>query len=854
MKRMQSPKGILAVLLSCLLFGLLSEVRSAEPATPAWQSGWTCTEGALVVPREGNLVLARGRPHRAVFTRAFAVDLDVTPVLSILCASASAQWRLTAQVSGGNEIVLADFQTAGTCRRNLTDRLRAIGRRDATLRIRVWGWGNGKDHAIALRDVRFVAFGEDCDAAKLEGHMLARHTALAHARDSYQVLHGAHPRLRFRAEDRALWRARAQAEWRPAVAVVLRSVEELAARMAMPTFEVNAETYRTDRPAWGHGLVRARPPRVPPLAFGEGAFPFPGLPVEGSWRTLCWHLFSNWLIGDAIGDTPVFREQAKRWVVGLVNWRFWLDPEFIYFDFGCAYPLQCLAMGYDIAAPIMTADERGACIAALVDMAHGLYLNTLSGHGSIYNDLRGNHTAVTLCGLGLAGLTLLDKHREAPRWVALADEFMTNAFDAHPSGAWLESPSYGAYGVNEWLKFAEMLENVCGVDRHGHPFLGKFGRYQVMISDWEGRDLGYNGGGAGQYWNHWVFDRIAARTGDREIQWLADALHRGTPEHTGYGDLFWWWNPKLEGKMPEDRNVGHHFADIGVSVWRNGWGKDSTIVLHHCGAKGQHKEQNMNHVTLYACGWRVLPDGVGGGTADHNLPIVGTREQNKWGPGETLAFFSDEIGGYALGDSSPATRHPHRRHVLYLRPDVLVWVDDIDVGGRRDVPVAFHLNVNGDVALAEGTFSSSNGRTALCGAIAEIGGRPLRLDVVPLKRARRATNRVIGRWEGRGRVRVATLIAIGKPANTLQFGIPPAGIDGAISFAVGGRSFCLGTGRREAPGEMVLGGELWLTEVGAGGTVVAALCVGSNAKPAVWRHKGRESRDAVCVTYSASCQ
>lgn len=822
-------------------------VRGETAAAPAWAQAWSCTEKAAVTWTEGALVLARGAPHRAVFEKTLHAEL--APLLEITTERSTAQWRLTGQATDGPEVVLADSQVNGTCRRDLASRLGPAHAKPVTIRVRTWGWGQGGGHVVRVSGLRFLPAGGETDAATLSPDMAAWQERLEPRARHLRVTHSRHPRLRFRAEQRTALREAALGRLRPYAHPTVSILDDAVRLAAEPTFEVNADTYAENRPAWGHGLVRARPPTPPALPAGQGAAPFAAITREGVWRTLCWHMFSNWIIGDAIGETPVFRQQARRWVAGLLAWRFWLEPSFVTFDFDCAYPLQCLAMGYDIAEPEMSTAEREACLEAMGRMARGLYLNTLSGHGSIYNDLRGNHTAVTMCGLGLAGLTLLDKHEDARLWTALADEFLLRTFDEHTSGAWTESPSYGMYGVDEWLRLAECLRNVCGIDRHQHPFLRRFARYQLMISDWEGRDLGYNGGGAGQYWNHWVLDRIAAETRDPEVQWLADFLHREHPTHSGYGDLFWWIDPALEAVRPTATDIGAHYEDIGLSVWRTGWEDTCTILLHHCGIKGQHKEENMNHVTLYARGRRLLPDGIGGQTGDHNVPTVDGRGQNKWGAGETLAFFSDRTSGYSLGDSSRATRVPHRRHVLHLRPDLVVLVDELDLGTTRDRDVLFHLNPNGNTRVDDGVLRVTNEDVGLVGVVVAADGSPLPLAADPRQRANRATHRVGAAWSGRGRLRVVTLLHITDTASA-SASVDVTQEGNALRFALLGRDYRLAFGSAEpAPG--IRGAGTLVFSSMRKGEVLSMLAAGATDTdgPSITSPAGRKLGNT-CATYT----
>jgi len=461
--------------------------------------------------------------------------------------------------------------------------------------------------------------------------------------------------------------------------------------------------------------------------------------------------------------------------------------------------------------------------AAIATLADGLYTSTISGHGSIYNDLRGNHTAVTMCGLGMAGLTLLGEDERAPRWVALAQRFMLDCFELHTSGGWVESPSYGAYGVSEWVRLAEMIRNVTGEDHLDHPFLRRFAEFQLHVADWEGRDLGYNGGGAGEYWNQWVFLAIARVFEHPRFQWLGKPDPE-MPMPSGYGDAFWWIDPDLPAQRPTGTNTGRHFADIGVSVWRSGWDEDATILLHHCGLKGQHKEENMNQVTLYALGQRVLPDGLGERTIDHNVPVIDDLIQNKWQSGATLAYHCDERSGYSLGNTQGAY-FGSRRQVLYLRPDVIALIDDLNLGDRADRTVRFLLHPSGECSVEDDVLTVRSGEMALQALTALPDGTLLPMQVSAREDQRRATHDAQAAFVGQGALRAVTFLLISDATE------PPA-----PSVASDERGLHVGWGDAEivlglAPGEIAPGlstnADLWLARL-RGGEAEAVLVPGSD--------------------------
>lgn len=740
---------------------------AAEPLAATWteqrrasiasgEAEWLDVEREFAPDAEGVIVFSRGSLHHARASSVTEADLSLTPWLEIVAHASTAQWRLTASFADGPELLVADQQIAGTLRRDLTELLGADGQGELRLHIHIWGWGSGADHYVRFTPSLLPA-AERSDATDLLGAMAASHARNERSGEQVRLRVEGHPRLRFNDDSRDRWRTLAEEHPRYAQPFV-ELLAELDALKDEEPFVLTAESYAQKRPAYGAHLLAIRPPEPPELVTGQGGYPFPGMGLQHIWRQLYWHNFSFWLVSDALSADPAFREQARRWAVTLSEWYFWRHPDYVYFDFSTSYPLQCLASAYDIARNEMTDQERELVREAIATLANGLYLNSISGHGSIYNDLRGNHTAVTFCGLAMAGCVLLGEDDRAPAWIALAESFMLDAFREHVSGAWVESPSYGVYGVSEWIRLAEVVRNVTGRNNLDHPFLHRFAEYQLHIADWEGRDLGYNGGGARQYWNQWAFFAIARQWQDPRFQWLANPTE-DAPMTGGYGDLIWWVDPELEAERPTDTDTGRHFADIGLSVWRSGWDEDATILLHHCGMKGQHKQENMNHVTLYAYGERILPDGVGSKTWDHNVPVIDERIQNQWMPGATLSYHCDRRSGYSLGDTQ-AAYSGSLRHVLFLRPDVVVLIDELRLGDREDRNVRFMLHPNGETAAEGALLTVNSGDVTLQAMTLLPDGTQLPMTAEEREDQRSATHDAWASFSGQGDLRAITFLLI----------------------------------------------------------------------------------------------
>jgi len=812
-----------------------------------WESrrGWIPTERTITRDDSGLLIFQRKNEVRIRFTKTFNVDLDSLPVLEIATEPSRTQWRLTGQIESGKEMVLADFQTEGICRRNVAKRLRADGDQQVTLHLRMWGWGGHEPTRLVIKQLNFVTERPESNADVLSGQLLERHQRVMERASEIRALNHEHPSLRFRKSQKDELQRKASTTHRIFAGSELDHIERLDEEKAKPDIVLSPELLKKKSYEWRSYLLRIRPAEPPELQSGEGWSPFAESSTEGTWRVLCWHDFSRWVIGDALTDDPAFAQQARRWIIAMARWKFWKRPDYVYFDFGTAYPLQNFAYGYDIAYNVMTESERDEVRAAMAELAHGLYLNTLTGHGSIYNDLRGNHTAVSQCGLGMAGLVLLDEHPEAPQWVALAEQFMLEAFEEHTSGAWTESPSYGNYGVNEWLKFAEALRNVTGRDHLKHPFLRRYGEYQLMICDWEGRNLSYNQGGAGQQWNHWIFLYMAREWNWPELQWLGNFALEGVEGFSGYGDAFWWANPELTAKRPAAKNAGEHYADIGLSVWRSGWEDDPTILLHQCGRKGQHKEQNMNHFTLYVKGERILPDGLGTGTNDHNVPMINGGDQNKWGAGETVAFHSDQRSGYSLGDgTNPYRGKKALRHILYLRSGALVIVDDIFLSENNDETVTIQLHPNGDTQVDGSYFKVASGDATLLGVIADENGNMLVPSVKEYARSNRATHDIEAVHSGRGQARTITFLRFGESSELASDIMVVEKGEGYLDFLCGEERYRLGMKPGSISSEISTSAPLWLARFADGKPAVILAVTGTNTET-VWIEAAGERFDGI---------
>lgn len=760
--------------------------------TPA-AGPWVAYPG-LVVEQHGWSHFRKG-PTLARAATTADVDLARTPWLEVEVPRCNMPWRLTAQRAGGPEVLLADAQLAGTFRSDLGASLATTGPQRVTLRLYATTPGGEIDFGA-----RFLATGAPTRADVALGELATLHGRdLSNAAGLTSRVAG-WPRLMWNRDNRAAWRTRILQS--PAAAAITDGMRDRS------PFVVDASVGADRIPK--HALA-IRPPEP-----SVGNPPY--LPVM---RDIVWWGFNEWELAAAVSDDPEITAQARRWTLSLVDSRFWTAPEWTSWDDDVAYPLMAMAEGYDLARESMTEPERARTREAIHAVATNFYWNILVKNGYIENDLRSNHAGSAFHALGIAGLVLLGEDPDAAVWVSLSELRMEDTFALHTSGATWESPAYGRYMVAEWFKLATMLANVTGREHRDDPYWRRHADFEVAVADWDARDLGYNQGGPHQWWNQWVLLGIAAFTRDPRHQWVGSA---SGVDQTGYGELPFYRDPTLAAERPKERNAGYHYPDIGVATWRTGWDPGDSIVLFHDGPRPlTHQDRGAGHVTFYGRGHRFLDDGLGALSDGHNLVTWDNQPQNQYVGGAMSRFFQDPRAGAATGDYSA-----WRRVVLYLRPDVLVLVDRLDVFDQNPDRVGmstFHVTAP-DVRVDGPTFTAIEGDAALQATIA------LDNDVVPDGRLGPgpAGSKTIA-WRfgsaGKSRVHLVTVLSVSKPDEARAVAVTRDG--STWRFRTGGADVVVGLGKGEVSRGVSADAEVWAAQVDAGRPRVAIACGGAHA-------------------------
>ncbi|MBI2301179.1 MAG: DUF4962 domain-containing protein [Armatimonadetes bacterium] len=367
-----------------------------------------------------------------------------------------------------------------------------------------------------------------------------------------------------------------------------------------------------------------------------------------------------------------------------------------------------------------------------------------------------NHLWVNLTGIAAAGFTLFDEHDDALTWIGLAlAKYRTTLDSLGDDGASHEGVGYWGYGVENLLKFMDLARSLLGVELYDHPWFRNTAAYRQYLalprdawtrannivdiadcprSNWYGPD--------------YLLRRLAAEYRDPHAQWLAEQLDVADVNDAS---ALWlnllWFDPALAPAPPADLPTARWFRDLDLVSCRSDWSGAESLLVFKCGPfighhgvrhfsydpGGGHVHPDANHFVLFGGGeWLVRDDGYAAKwTAQHNTLLVDGAGQMgegaQWFKGseplavkaapKILAITSTAALDHLVGDATAA--YPpnlglrrYVRHLLFLKPDVLIVCDDIAADGPHELELRI-FNEQPPAAQVDGSFLATGKRAVL---------------------------------------------------------------------------------------------------------------------------------------------
>jgi len=450
-----------------------------------------------------------------------------------------------------------------------------------------------------------------------------------------------------------------------------------------------------------------------------GRLPSPRFENESDMRTagrgVPWQALAFLLTGE-----PRYLDGARAWMARICSFPRWENDK----SLAAGECLFGVAVGYDWLHDRLAAEERKRIREKLVQQAE-----TLRQGPPVHHDVwLANHNHVEHLGLAAAGFALESEVPEARAWVRQAHEVFQTAlrFSSH-DGSSTEGHQYWAYSVESILRYAELARDLLHENLYSSEWLKSVPDFIIhsTLPDFSAENCVMSFGDSHRsYDSHGpahILYRTAAEYRNPYAQWLAREMQRrgiGRRAYCGWASLL-WYDETLAAKPIAGLPTFWNSDDIGWITSRSSWDADAVLVGFKCGAMhgrkaqqyydahpgnlheigGGHGHADVNSFQLYARGqWLAIDPGYERPKWTRNHSTLLVNGHGQLGEGQTwfdrkavlsakaasrMVHAQHEAGfDYLVGDAmgiypAEARLRKFHRHFLFLKPDVVVIVDDL---------------------------------------------------------------------------------------------------------------------------------------------------------------------------------
>jgi hypothetical protein len=374
-----------------------------------------------------------------------------------------------------------------------------------------------------------------------------------------------------------------------------------------------------------------------------------------------------------------------------------------------------------------------------------------------------NHYWTTHAALGLAGLALLDEHDEARLWVEHATQKLARGRDflnGIGDGSWHESIGYQGLILSTSLPFLVSLRNVTGTDILPHDYLRNY-PYWMLYNQLTGTNQTiFSHGNFEWSWfgvkTHY-FRFVAGEYANGHAEWLAQQYAEAYRRQPGYWSSPWYvfeylfYDPDVAATPPTNLPKSRVFPDLSGVIWRTGWEADALVFALKTGAYGgrfafdrfvneeypweapcrssgcqfnfAHNHDDTNGFYIYNAGEWLAPETVGVGKTEasfHNTVLIDGQGQFR-PANDDYPQRPEEVANtdgflemtsstpnfdYLAADATQRYRHIDdienvTRHVLFVRPDYFVMLDNLAAGEPHQFDWVSHF---GQSVTVEGNW------------------------------------------------------------------------------------------------------------------------------------------------------
>ncbi len=429
-----------------------------------------------------------------------------------------------------------------------------------------------------------------------------------------------------------------------------------------------------------------------------------------------------------------YLDGARAWALASCGYPTWGLGGTNGMDLAAGHQLFGLGIVYDWCYDGLGDEARRTIRDTLVRRTSAMFEAAATGKAWWNRSYMQNHLWVNIAGMAVAGFALFDEVPEATLWLGLPlDKFKRTMQVLGPDGASHEGVGYWGYGVEYMLKFMHLSRELLGVDLYGGEWWKHTAAYRQYLAlprnAWTRQNSIVDIADCPRgnwYGPDYLLRGLAREFRDGHAQWLAGEIDDTNTDDPGARWLnLIWFDPTIAKQPPGDLPTLRHFNDMDIVAARSGWSGDESLLVFKCGPfigheaiqefnydpGGGHVHPDANHFVLFGAGeWLIRDDGYRAKwTGQHNTLLIGGHGQlgegKQWFDGgaalkvksrpRVLRATSNAKLDFITGDATEAYPRDsglqrYQRHLLFLKPDVLIVLDDIALDAPHSLELRFH--------------------------------------------------------------------------------------------------------------------------------------------------------------------
>lgn len=511
-----------------------------------------------------------------------------------------------------------------------------------------------------------------------------------------------------------------------------------------------------------------------------------------------------------VTNDPKYLAAAEAWLTKGLNFPYWgRQAGVINADLAAGHMLHSVSLVYDWCYSDLKPETKQLAEQTLLARGEDMYNASLPDSQSFWRTgWLQNHMWINLSGLTAAGVVLYDKYPEtAGKWLAQSRKNMHESFiRLGDDGASHEGVGYWQYGVEWLMNYMDISRQYFGVDYYTNEwsqwfkktadYAARFFLPEDSITNQNNRiDFGDDDRNFNIGWGPSPnFSKLAMEYNDGYAQYYARMLRDKDANVSKYLYQFLLRTDlDIPEKAPDSLPTAGYFDDMELISSRSSWNGNESLLGFKSGPYMGHKvlqENNtnpyvdwgaghahpdQNHFTWFGGGdWLMVDDGYSYKyTSSHNTLLINGKgqagEDSVWLNGSTAhaaaandgsriseirkAEFHDDYD-YMVGDATSAYSsalglEKFNRHMIYIKPDVLVVIDDIKLKQESDLELRFFPESQDAIQLSDGSILVQNPNT--------------RMLVQPIDTDGGAFDKkVVDYWGGRGNISASPIVPVNK--------------------------------------------------------------------------------------------